>query len=157
MQGAAEHCARMATPFAVLALRTRADRLTGLEYLPLATTELAPRSPFAVEVCRQIACYLTDARFRFDLPLQLEGTPYRQRVWREIAAIPSGSVLTYGAIAARLGSAARAVGAACGDNPVPLVVPCHRVLAAGGIGGFMHASDGFPLAVKRWLLAHEGV
>jgi len=147
----------MATPFAVLALRTRADRLTSVEYLPPTTRRLAPRTALAVEACRQIDCYLADARFRFDLPLQLDGTAFRQRVWREIAAIPSGSALTYGAIAIRLGSAARAVGAACGDNPVPLIVPCHRVLAAGGIGGFMHASDGFPLAVKRWLLAHEGV
>jgi methylated-DNA-[protein]-cysteine S-methyltransferase len=157
MREQVEHCARMATPFAVVALRTRADRLTSLEYLPLTAKELAPRTSLAVEACRQVACYVADARFRFDLPLELEGTPFRRRVWLQIAAIPSGSALTYGAIAARLGSAARAVGAACGDNPVPLVVPCHRVLAAGGIGGFMHASDGFALDVKRWLLAHEGL
>lgn len=151
------HCARLPAPFAVVGVRTRDGHLTGIDYLPHGTAPLPPRDAFAAEVCHQIACYVADARFRFDLPLEFAGTPFRQRVWREIAAIPGGSTVTYGELAARLGTAARAVGAACGDNPIPLVIPCHRVLAAGGLGGFMHASDGFPLAVKRWLLAHEGV
>ena len=76
---------------------------------------------------------------------------------REIAAIPRGEVRTYGDLAKRLGSSARAVGQACGDNPVPIVVPCHRVVGANGIGGFAHAADGYLVATKRWLLAHEGI
>ena len=84
------------------------------------------------------------------------GTPFRQRVWAAISAIPRGRTATYGALAAQLGSAPRAVGQACGANPFPLIVPCHRVTAASGLGGFANAHDGWLLDVKRWLLAFEG-
>jgi len=79
-------------------------------------------------------------------------------VWEAMQAIPAGETRTYGEIAAAIGSSARAVGGACGANPIPLVVPCHRVVASGGrLGGFMGArEEGFELAIKRWLLAHEG-
>ena len=87
------------------------------------------------------------------------GTAFQQRVWGAIASIPRGHVRTYGDLARLLGSAPRAVGQACGANWFPLVVPCHRVTAAGGLGGFSNSADadGFHLGVKRWLLAHEGV
>jgi methylated-DNA-[protein]-cysteine S-methyltransferase len=84
------------------------------------------------------------------------GTPYQQRVWQAISAIPRGQVLTYGDIAAQIGSGPRAVANACGANNIPLIVPCHRVVAKGGIGGFMQGNkDG--LKIKKWLLKHEGV
>jgi methylated-DNA-[protein]-cysteine S-methyltransferase len=70
-------------------------------------------------------------------------------------AIPAGQSATYGARAKRLGTAARAVGQACGANPLPILIPCHRVVAAHGLGGFMHSAAGAPLDVKTWLLAHE--
>ena len=73
-----------------------------------------------------------------------------------MCAIPCGHVLTYGEIAAQLGSSPRAVGQACGNNPIPIVIPCHRVVAKSGMGGFMHHNGGFALDIKRWLLAHEG-
>ena len=80
-----------------------------------------------------------------------------RRVWAEIATIPSGKTHTYGQLAKSLKNAPRAVGQACGANPYPVVVPCHRVLAANGrLGGFAGHTDGFLLDVKRWLLAHEG-
>lgn len=100
--------------------------------------------------------YFEDPRTSFaDLPLDLKGTGFQLEVWRALRAIPSGSTLTYQELARRLGrpQAARAVGRACGANPLPLIVPCHRVIAAdGSLGGY---SSG--LARKRWLLEHEGV
>ena len=95
----------------------------------------------------------------FDLPLAASGSAYQQRVWAAIAGIPRGQVRTYGDVARLIGSAPRAVGQACGANWFPVVIPCHRVTAAGGLGGFAHHDDatGFHLGVKRWLLAHEGV
>jgi methylated-DNA-[protein]-cysteine S-methyltransferase len=78
------------------------------------------------------------------------------RVWHALMKIPAGRPTTYGALAQRLGTAPRAVGQACGANPLPILIPCHRVVAAGGLGGFMHAASGAPLDVKTWLLAHEG-
>lgn len=109
----------------------------------------------AAAAVRQIEAYLDDPRSRFDLPLALEGTPFRRRVWGAIRAIGPGCTRTYGQIAADLGSAPRAVGQACGDNPLPLVIPCHRVVAADGLGGFAHSGAGFHRTVKRWLLDHE--
>ena len=88
-----------------------------------------------------------------DLPLDLEGSPFHLRVWGELRKIPPGETVSYQELARRLGNpkAARAVGQACGANPLPLIVPCHRVIAANGtLGGF---SSG--LEHKRWLLAHE--
>jgi methylated-DNA-[protein]-cysteine S-methyltransferase len=90
------------------------------------------------------------------LPLRACGTPFQRRVWAAISAIPPGQTRSYGELARQLGSAARAVGQACGANPFPLIVPCHRVTSAQGLGGFAHSSGGWLLEVKRWLLRHEG-
>lgn len=88
-----------------------------------------------------------------DLPLAPQVSPYRRDVLAEMARIPVGETLTYGELARRAGGTARAVGTACASNPIPILIPCHRVLAAGGkLGGF---SGGEGLATKRWLLAHE--
>lgn len=151
-----EHDARLPAPFAVLGVVVEEDWLIGIDYLPLAMPPLAPRLPLAAEACAQLNEYLRNPRFRFDLPLHLAGTPYQRRVWEAVAQIPAGETRSYAALAKNLHTGARAVGGACGANPIPLVVPCHRVVAAGGgLGGFMHARDGAPLDVKRWLLAHE--
>jgi methylated-DNA-[protein]-cysteine S-methyltransferase len=116
----------------------------------------APDSAIAERAVLQIERYLADAAAPFDLPLADTGTPFQRRVWQAMCAIPLGSVMTYGVLAAQVGGVARAVGQACGDNPFPLVVPCHRVVAANGLGGFSHhAGDGFYPRVKRWLIAHE--
>lgn len=106
-------------------------------------------------VRRQLAAYLEGARTTFDLALAPAGTPFQQRVWKGLTDIPYGRVISYGELARRIGmpGAARAVGQANGANPIPIVIPCHRVIAANGkIGGF---SSG--LAIKRQLLAHECV
>jgi len=149
--------AKLPTPFAVLGIRTTGGRLTGIEYLPRAAAALAPCDAVAEEACRQIESYLDDPEYRFDLPLAIAGTPFQRRVWEVIAAIPRGHTLTYRAVAQQINSAPRAVGGACGANRLPLVIPCHRVVASGGIGGFMHARGGRPLEIKRWLLTHEGI
>jgi len=149
--------ARIRTPFAVLGVRAPAATLEEIVYLPLATAALAPRSALAERVARQVERYLDDAAYRFDLPLALAGSTFQLKVWREIARIAPGKTRSYGEIAAKLGSAPRPVGGACGRNPVPLVVPCHRVLGTAGLGGFMGGRDDFPLSIKRWLLCHEGV
>jgi methylated-DNA-[protein]-cysteine S-methyltransferase len=148
--------ARFPAPFAVLAIRCTDAKLTGIEYLPPDTVALQPGTAFAARVCMQIERYLGDPEFRFSLPLALNGTEFQQRVWRAICSIRPGATRSYGEIAASIGSAARAVGGACGDNPIPLVVPCHRVVAARGLGGFMHSASGLPITIKQWLLRHEG-
>lgn len=144
------------TQFALLGIRAGDGLLEEIVFLPKTGRDLAPRNPLAARTCEQIERYLDDPQFRFDLPLAGAGTPFRRSVWAKIAAIGPGCTRSYGEIARELGSAPRAVGQACGANPLPLVIPCHRVLASDGIGGFAHHEAGFHLSVKRWLLSHEG-
>jgi methylated-DNA-[protein]-cysteine S-methyltransferase len=151
-----DYQAKLATPFAVLGIRTNGDWLTGIEYLPLDTPPLVFQNELAKEVCKQLQAYLVNPGFVFDLSLHISGTNHQRRVWQAIKTIPSGSTSSYGDIAAKLYSAPRAVGQACGANRLPIVIPCHRVIASNGeIGGFMNVSNGFPLDIKRWLLHHE--
>lgn len=143
------------TPFGAFGIRTTSETVGEILYLPPGTRAQSAQSALAEEAARQIARYLEDPDYRFQLPLHAVGTPFQQRVWTEIVAIPCGQVARYGDLARRLGSAAQAVGQACGANPFPPVIPCHRVVAAAGIGGFANHRDGFLIAAKRWLLTHE--
>ena len=151
------YSARLATPFAVLGIRTAGATLSGIDYLPKGAATLDPLDRLAERVCRQIGRYLDDPRFRFDLPFDYRGSEFQCRVWRAIHAIPSGRTLTYLDVARQLRTAPRPVGGACGANRIPLVIPCHRVLGSGGIGGFMHSRRGPGIEIKRWLLEHEGI
>lgn len=151
--------ARVRTPFATLGIATSATHLTGIRFLVPAVPSLAPKKgSLAHLVCVQLQAYLDEPTFEFDLPLALSGTHHRLAVWEAMQRIPAGRTRSYGELAAELHSSARAVGGACGANPIPVVVPCHRVIAAGrAIGGFMGArSEGFEVGIKRWLLEHEG-
>ncbi|NDI87225.1 methylated-DNA--[protein]-cysteine S-methyltransferase [Undibacterium crateris] len=149
----------ISAPFGAMGIRTAHGVLTELVYLPPRFDEKAAPDALNQQIHQQLRAYFADPHFRFSLPLQSRGSEFQNRVWQAIAAIPCGSVLTYGEVARQIRSAPRAVGQACGANWYPLVIPCHRVTAAGGLGGFAHHDDesGFHLGVKRWLLAHEGL
>ena len=137
-------------------IRVEGDALTGIAYLPPETPLLAPQGTLAAEAACQIERYRDDPDASFALPLSVSGTQFQRDVWRQIGEIPRGRTLTYGDLARRIGAEARAVGQACGDNPFPIVVPCHRVVAVDGLGGFSHHVDGYLLEAKKWLLKHEG-
>jgi len=138
-----------------LGIRCDDDWITGIDFLP-EQEEVAPQTPLAAEAVRQLRAWRDDPRFAFGLPLRPAGTLFQRRVWATIAAIPFAETRTYGEVAKSLKNAPRAVGQACGANPYPVVVPCHRVVAAGGgLGGFGKQDDGAALDIKRWLLAHE--
>ncbi len=151
------HFCRHETPVGAVILAAREDgALTHLQF----AHRFAPRddwrenaAPFG-EVRRQLDAYFSRRRRRFDLPLAPRGTPFQRRVWRALTEIPYGQVISYGELARRVGNprAARAVGAANGANPIAIIIPCHRVVAANGIGGY-----GGGLEIKRRLLALEGV
>lgn len=150
--------AKMLAPCAVLGICTDEDWLTEIDYLPLYTSLLAPQTPLATEVCKQLDAYLANPRHQFDLSLHINGTVHQKRVWEYIQAIPSGETSSYAEIAVKVRSAPRAVGGACGANKIPIIIPCHRVIAKnGGLGGFMNARSGDPIEIKRWLLHHEGI
>jgi methylated-DNA-[protein]-cysteine S-methyltransferase len=148
----------VAAPFGAVGIRTEADSVRELVYLPPHFAEKDALDAAAELAAAQVTRYFADPDFVFSLPLMEAGSVYQQRVWTAISAIARGTVRTYGQVARDIGSAPRAVGQACGANWFPLVIPCHRVTAAGGLGGFANHDDehGFHLSVKRWLLRHEG-
>lgn len=152
---AARYDAVIAAPFGRLGIRTEDDRLVDIDFLSARVPTRSPRDAFARRVCRELRAYFDDARHVIRLPLRLNGSAHQRRVWRALTRIPSGSVRSYGELAGRLHSSARAVGGACRRNPIPIVVPCHRVVAKSGLGGFMGRQSGSSLDIKRWLLAHE--
>lgn len=103
-----------------------------------------------------LEAYFRDGSVGVEVTPELRGTPFQRRVWAELRTIPPGRTVSYGDLAGRLGTSARAVGGACRANPCPIVVPCHRVVGRDGLGGFAGDTSGRKLAVKRWLLRHEG-
>ena len=146
-----------------VAVKVRDGKVAEIRYLPLAAPSVAPASPLAERAKAQLERYREDPDTTFDLPLLIEGTEFQRRLWQALCEIPRGRTLTYGEMARKLGGgkwenvseSARAVGQACSDNKLPIVIPCHRVVAADGIGGFSHTTEGYLIEAKRWLLMHE--
>ncbi len=146
------------SPVGPLLLAGEADRLHLISFPTEARTERPPAGwrrddSLFVEAFRQLDAYFAGALTRFDLPLRFAGTAFQNRVWTALCEIPYGETMSYGALAARIGkpTASRAVGAANGANPLPIVVPCHRVIGSdGSLTGF-----GGGIEIKRFLLAHE--
>jgi methylated-DNA-[protein]-cysteine S-methyltransferase len=145
---------RLDTPIGTVGLAVTDTGLSGV-WFDGERFEPSGRNTVLDEVCRQLDAYFAGELTDFDLPLDLHGTDFQQRCWLALASIPYGQTVSYGEQARRLGlgpAAARAVGAANGQNPLPIVLPCHRVIGAdGSLTGF-----GGGLDVKRALLVHEG-
>lgn len=144
-------------PFGAIGIRSTGDLLQELSYLPPQYKAKPATDKLSRKVAAQLAAYLINPDSVFDLDLPDVGTEHQRKVWSVINAIPRGTVLTYGEVAHKIRSAPRAVGQACGANGFPLIIPCHRVTATGGIGGFARHDGGFHQSVKRWLLQHEQV
>ena len=150
----------IAAPFGCLGITTEivdgSLMLAQIRYLPLSARHKAPGNALAALAEQQCRAYFADPRAVFDLPLKPQGTEFQQRVWHAIAQLQAGEKTTYGVIAARLHSGARAVGGACGANYFPLIIPCHRVIAKANLGGFMgQDTPGLYRDIKLWLLNHE--
>jgi methylated-DNA-[protein]-cysteine S-methyltransferase len=153
------------SPVGLLILKSDGDVLTGI-YMSGAYMDVPNEVPSDLqrwvldpaaqplrETARQLEEYFKGERREFDLPLRLDGTEFQRRAWRNLMEIPYGKTRSYGEQAQRIGNpkASRAVGLANGRNPIPIVVPCHRVIGANGsLTGF-----GGGIARKQWLLAHE--
>lgn len=148
----------IATPVGRLGIRLAGERVAGVDWLAPNIPTIAPQSDLARVAVEQLYAYFVDpVHHQFELPLAPSATPFQARVRAALQAIPPGQVKSYGQLAHELGSSARAIGGACRANPVPVVVPCHRVVATRGLGGFGGATAGERLVVKRQLLEHEGV
>ncbi len=140
-----------------LGLRVESGRLCQIDFLERGVWDAPMTDLMVAEVIEQLQAYFQDGATCFALPLAPAGTPFQQRVWQLMRQIMPGDIRTYGDLAQELGSAPQAVGNACRANPIPIVIPCHRVVARNGIGGYAGATSGHRLERKRWLLRHEGV
>ena len=144
------------SPVGRLAIEADHDAVTGVRWAsPGERTRDTAKSPMLKEAARQLDRYFARKLKRFDLPLAQRGTDFQKRVWAMMRDIPYGETATYGGMAMALGSGARPVGMACARNPIPIIVPCHRVLGSGGNEGGFSGGKGLP--TKRQLLAIEGV
>jgi methylated-DNA-[protein]-cysteine S-methyltransferase len=157
---------RLDSPAGPLILRESQEAITALHWLKSrqpsgestvpgvpGVPDPSTGSPLLAEAARQLKAYFAGERREFDLPLAPAGSSFHKDVWRLMCAIPFGQTATYGDLARRLDSAAQPVGSACGANPIAILIPCHRVVAADGLGGF---SGGVGVESKRFLLHHEG-
>lgn len=147
------------TPFGWIRLAARQGCLIGVDlscYKAWPEIGQQHADPIIEAAVLQFGAYFEDARSPFTLPLARAGTPFQQRIWTALTQIPSGQTASYTSIAQQSGSGPRAVAAACKANPYPILVPCHRVLASNGLGGYCGEREGPMLAIKRWLLRHEG-
>lgn len=146
-------------PFAAIGIVTNEHAITDLLLSAIDSTPcLSPcKGSLAELACQQLEAYLKDSRFIFELPLHISGTDHQIKVWRAMQLVASGSTCTYGELAKWTNSSARAVGQTCGRNPIPIIIPCHRIISANGtLGGFMRGQTDHALSIKRWLLSHEG-
>lgn len=150
-------CCIIKTPFCDLEILCQQGNIVSVDFITGKSDTVRIGSAVLQKMKQQVLAYCRTPRNSFELPLAPKGTDFQHKVWAELRQIPSGQVKTYGEIARKLGTSPRAVGNACRKNPIPFIVPCHRVIAQNGLGGFAGATKGEYLKIKMHLLRHEGV
>lgn len=149
------HAAIINSPLGKLGIQITENVLTKIDFVEGSARLKAADNDVAQNVIAQLENYFNNPHAAFTIPLIIHGTAYQQRVWKVMRSIPVGATLTYGAIAQQLNSSPRSVGNACRHNPIPIIIPCHRVIAVNGIGGYSGKTAGEMMTIKRWLLQHE--
>jgi len=144
------------TPIGKLGLKLSSNILSSIRFLP-KTALLSTNQDQAIQrIITELHAYFKNPQHQFKLEFQMEGTAFQKRVWKALQNIPSGKVLTYKELAQKLKTSPRAIGNACRRNPLPIIVPCHRVVSQQGLGGYNGKTGGEMLNIKQWLLKHEG-
>ncbi len=150
-----DYQAKLTVPFGVLGICCDERDLLGIDFLSATEKSQHATNALAKTVCEQLLAYFANPDAKFSVPLKPAGTAHQQKVWQAMRNIPCGKTRSYGEIATELKSAAQAVGQACGANPIPIIIPCHRIVGKSNLGGFMRHASGASIDIKRWLLAHE--
>ena len=145
------------SPIGKLGISTTATKLIKIDFLTAATKTIKPNHQITQLTAAQLDAYFHDADFKFTIPFELNVTPFQQKVLDALLQIEVGKTRTYGELAKIIQSFPRASGNACRRNPIPIIIPCHRILAKNHLGGFSGQTDGDMLTVKKWLLNHERV
>ena len=152
----AEYTATLQTPVGKIGIVAR-PILTQLEFLSDETPLHTSTESLVGQIVNELNHYFKDPSFQFTIPYQVVGTAFQKRVWNALIHLPVGKTITYGELAKQLKTGARAIGNACRTNPLPLFIPCHRVLAQHGLGGFSGDRTGQKVTIKKWLLRHESL
>lgn len=140
-------------PFGIIDIELNDNKLAKL----ILITDNKEKKKLPHDIQNELECYFHFPHHSFNLDLSLKGTPFQQTVWEAIKKIPHGTTMTYKMVAEQLKTSPRAVGNACRANPIPIVIPCHRVIAQKGLGGFFGDTTGKLIEIKKWLLQHEGL
>ena len=143
------------SPLGPLRLTFIDDKLTSLDFL--SDSDKMPVQQNHMHAAKELAVYFSNAAHRPKITVAPEGTAFQLRVWKALQAIPSGKQITYGELAKQLNTSPRAIGQACRTNPIPVIIPCHRIIAAKHLGGYAGKQAGKMMAIKKFLLAHEGM
>lgn len=149
------YSAIIASPLGKLGIVATDEALKRIDFLPSSTALLPADRQYAQEICHQLRQYFADPHYPFTLKLDYQGTLFQQNVWQTLLAIPAGTAMSYGQIAEKLATSPRAVGNACRSNQIPIIIPCHRVIAQNGMGGYSGNTQGEMMQIKNWLLRHE--
>lgn len=139
------------TPIGKLGICTVAQQLSRLDFLVDHTPLINPKEKTSKLIINELNQYFKNSSFQFNIPYYLQGTPFQKRVWDALSDLPMQKTMSYGALAKKLNTSARAIGSACRTNPIPILIPCHRIVAQRGLGGY----KGKKLFIKKWLLNHE--
>lgn len=152
------YSAIISTPIGNLGLSVHQDYVAQINFINDSCTPFVDdASPLVFHVINELECYFSGNLKKFQSPFSPQGTPFQQKAWQVLSSIPYGETVTYGELAARLKTSPRAIGNACRTNPLLILIPCHRVLAHNGLGGYSGQTRGEQLAIKRWLLELEAV
>lgn len=144
------------SPIGSLTLHISQNKLVKIDFPPAKPTlQNCNTNAFIQQICQQLESYFKNPRHLFSLELDLTGTPFQQKVWHALRQIPNGTTLSYNALAKQLKTSPRAIGNACRANPIPIIIPCHRIVAQNYIGGFAGTTTGALIDIKKWLLQHE--
>ena len=139
------------TPIGKIGISTIDQLITRLDFLNGDRALIDPNEEIVESIVNQLNQYFQDPSFQFNIPYQLQGTPFQNKVWQTLSKLPKQKTVSYGSLAQQLKTGARAIGNACRANPLPILIPCHRVIAQGSLGGYL----GKEISIKKWLLNHE--
>lgn len=152
-----DYSAILLSPIGKLGVQINENCLQGIHFLSNRVSVRKAENELAANVEGQLLEYFDNPVFKFTVKCDMVGTAYQRRVWKRLQVISAGQCMTYSEVADKLQSGARAVGGACRSNPIPIIVPCHRVVSKSGIGGYDGDWGSGKVKIKQWLLRHEGM
>jgi methylated-DNA-[protein]-cysteine S-methyltransferase len=152
---AIKYMAIIPSPIGKIGIVIKDNQLSALRFLSDATPLQPAISTASQEVALALSSYFTYRNCTFNLNFSLDGSEFQKAVWHTLKSIPFNKTITYGELAQQFQTSPRAIGQACRTNPIPIIIPCHRVIAAKHLGGYAGKRDGKLMEIKKWLLLHE--